>query len=65
MRKTLALLTATAALAGTAQSAIACDDPAPPPTSDLQLVVKPLDRRPHVAMPSCPDCRYHLLDTRS
>ena len=64
MRKTLALLTATAALASTAQAAIACDH-APAPTTDLQLVAKPLDRRPSVAMPSCPDCRYHLLDTRS
>jgi hypothetical protein len=57
MRKTLALLTAAAALAASAQSAIACDSPQP--------VAKPLDRHPSVAMPRCPDCRYHLLDTRS
>src|SRR3954453_24045546 len=33
--------------------------------AELQLNLKPLDRRPSIAMPSCPECRYHALETRS
>jgi hypothetical protein len=32
---------------------------------DVKLNITPRDRRPSVAMPACPDCRYHALDIRS
>jgi len=90
MRKTIALLSAAAALSAAAQPAAAMV-PAPPvkapaaaspftpdemaalqeqlrriePTPALQLNLKPLDRHPSIAMPACPECRYHALETRS
>ena len=32
---------------------------------EFSLVAKQVDRHPSIAMPRCPECRYHALETRS
>ena len=58
-------LTAAAALAAAAQPAAACDTPPSPEPTGMHYVMPKQDARYKIAMPACPDCHYHLLDTRS